>query len=148
MIWNGIKLVMTRQFIEDTVGIFTQPREFKKKIQEGGLIPFWYGYGKHDFDTDTYIYYPVPFHFIIAFWEWFKFQVWWPFKTTIPHNIVTKGYLKGAYKAGLSNAFKVNYVHEIQKARMEGYKEAKDILLRETISGLERDNINRILNKA
>lgn len=48
---------------------------FTKHIKDVGIIPRWYGFAYHDFNTDTIAYMPVPVNLIYAVLRWVKWNV-------------------------------------------------------------------------
>lgn len=83
-------------------------RKFIKKIKDGEIIPFWYGYAYYDFDTDCAAYMPVPLNFIAAGFRWFKHK-WFGFKQ-IPRgwNSTQEAYGKGR-KAGYEEGYEEGF---------------------------------------
>src|SRR5258708_40165453 len=68
----------TRSFQEDA-GFYEhhskESKGFTKQIKQGGVIPHWYGFAYHDFDTDTASYMPIPINLLYSGYRWLKYYV-------------------------------------------------------------------------
>ena len=49
----------------------------KKQAEEGESTPKWYGLAYYDFDRNVRIFYPIPFHLIVAFYKWIRSVIKW-----------------------------------------------------------------------
>lgn len=52
---------------------------FIRRIKDGNIIPFWYGYAYYDFERDCAAYCPVPINFLVAGARWLR-RKWYEFK--------------------------------------------------------------------
>ena len=50
---------------------------FKKQAEEGESTPKWYGLAYYDFDRNVRIFYPIPFHLIVALYRWIRSVIKW-----------------------------------------------------------------------
>lgn len=69
---------------EDVFSKETRPL-FTHHIKDGNIIPRWYGFAYHDFDTDTTAYMPIPINLIYAVLRWMKYNWLSKIKFDWPH---------------------------------------------------------------
>lgn len=71
---------------------------FTRHIKNGHIIPSWYGFSYHDFDTDTYSYMPIPINLIYAVLRWAKYKLLYRIRIEWPHHLMS--WEKRIYRLG------------------------------------------------
>jgi hypothetical protein len=61
---------------------------FTHHIKDGGIIPHWYGFAYHDFDTDSASYMPIPINLCYVGWRWFKYNILRKIKFEWPRELM------------------------------------------------------------
>lgn len=99
---------------EDVFSKETRPL-FTHHIKDGNIIPRWYGFAYHDFDTDTVAYMPVPINLIYAVLRWTKYNVLRKFKFDWPRRLML--WEKRIYRLGQLDGYRIG---RSMRALMEG----------------------------
>ena len=113
--YPGIAIRITREMVEDFVGICRGRKEFRKKVNEGRLIPKWYGYAYYSFDMDCMYFYPIPFNYIIGISRWLRYVIKYSLINKITHRDTT--FHKGSYYRGYFKGIKVGKSCGIREGR-------------------------------
>jgi hypothetical protein len=92
---------------------------FIRKLKQGEILPKWYGYAYRNFDCDYAVYMPIPLNLIRAFWEWFRFNVIYKFKSTWPRSMDNKHWLLSGTRQVLEEELRTLYGESQHKENLK-----------------------------